>query len=97
MAELDRLLDELALAGVVAGQMEQTDRAAEDGHEPYRRQNAEPGVDVRVAMEDLTHRVDVRAKFPKSLLETGVLQKWTAPPCGRGRPAPPRDPLALIM
>jgi hypothetical protein len=40
-----------------------------DGDEPHRRQNAESGVDVGVALEDLTHRLDVRA--PKSLLEIG--------------------------
>jgi hypothetical protein len=72
MAELNRLLDELVLAGVVPGQVEQADRAAKDGCEPDRRQNAEPGVDVGVAVEDLTHCVDVSAKFPKSLLETAV-------------------------
>ena len=67
MAELDGLLDERVLIGVVARHVEQGDGAAEAADEHGNRENAEPGIDVGVAMENLTHRVDVRAFSPKWL------------------------------
>ena len=75
VAELDRLLDEHILVGVVSREVEQSDDTAENGGESDGGQDAQSGIDVRVAIEDLTHRVDVRAAFSKRLLETGGLQK----------------------
>jgi hypothetical protein len=71
VAELNRLFDEHALIGVVSGQVEHRDDAAESGGEYDDAQDAQPGIDVGVAMKDLTHRVDARAAF-SSLLETGA-------------------------
>jgi hypothetical protein len=61
MAELDWLLDVQALVGVVSREVQHADGAAEDGDEACDRKDAQPGIDVGLAMEDLTHRVDVRA------------------------------------
>ena len=66
------------------------DGGAKDACESDRRQDAEPRVDIRGAMEDLTHRVDVRAKFPKSLLETGVFAEVDS---AAGRPRASRHSL----
>ena len=51
VAELDRLLDVVVLPGVVARKMEQADDAAESQEKRDDRQNAEPGIDVGVAVK----------------------------------------------
>ena len=63
VAELNRLFDEIVLARVVTRQMEHRDDAAKRRHEEDDRQNAQPGVDIGMALEDLTHRVEVRARL----------------------------------
>ena len=62
VAELNGLLDEHALIGVVAGQVEHCDAAAKGSGESDEGQDAQPGVDVGVAMKDLTHRVAARVR-----------------------------------
>ena len=47
MAELDRLLDEHVLVGVVSRQVDHADHAAKNGGESDDGKNAESGVDVR--------------------------------------------------
>ena len=86
MAELDRLLDEHVLVGDVAGQVEHGDDAAEDGGEADDGQDAEPGVDVGVAMEDLTHRVDVRAASSQEPTRNGGVCRSERCPCVAARP-----------
>ena len=44
-----------------AAEMHEADYGTETGGEESESNNAEPGIDVGVAMEELTHRVDVRA------------------------------------
>ena len=60
VAELDRLFDVNGLVRVVAGQVQRRNGAPEAADEQEKRQDTEPGVDVGVAMEELTHRVDVQ-------------------------------------
>jgi hypothetical protein len=72
VAELNGLLDEHALIGVVAGQVEHCDAAAKGSGESDEGQDAQPGVDIGAAMKNLTLRVDARAASSKSLLETGA-------------------------
>jgi hypothetical protein len=60
VAELDRLLHEHVLVRVEAAKMNDGDCAAESGDEKPEGNDAEPGVDVGMTMEELTHRVDVR-------------------------------------
>ena len=95
VAELDRLVDEHVLVRVVSGQVDQGDDAAEDGDESDDGQDAQSGVDVGVAMKDLTHRVEARAAFSKSLLETGAFAEATRS-SARWFVRSPRAP-ALIM
>jgi hypothetical protein len=69
-----------ALVGVVSRQVQHADHAAKRGHEGHDGEDAEPGVDICVAMEDLTHRDDIRAaRIYKSLPEFKPLQKQTPP------------------
>jgi hypothetical protein len=66
------------LIGVVAGQVKHPDCAAQDSDESDEGQDAQPGVDVGVAMKDLTHRVAARVRvLPKAYSKRGLLQKQT--------------------
>jgi hypothetical protein len=60
MTELDGLLDVVVLSRVIARQVEHPDDAAERQGEENDAENAEPGIEVGVALEYLTHRFDVR-------------------------------------
>jgi hypothetical protein len=78
VAELNRLLDEHALIGVVAGQVKHRDCAAQDSDESDEGQDTQSGVDVGVAMKDLTHRVAARVRvLPEAYSKRGLLQKRT--------------------
>ena len=70
VAELNRLFDEGALVGVIPGPVERPDGGAERTANNHKRQDAESGVDVGMAMENLTHRVDAMWPVaPQRLLE----------------------------
>jgi hypothetical protein len=60
VTELNRLLDEIVLCRVVAGQVEADNDPAQKSHERQDRHNAQPRVDIGMAMEELAHRVDIR-------------------------------------
>jgi hypothetical protein len=70
VAELDWLVDVDVLVGVVGRPVEQCEGRPEAADDEYECENAEPGIDVGIAMEELTHRVDVRAFSPKRLSPT---------------------------
>ena len=63
MAELNRLLDEVVLACVVARQMQHGDHATKRRQKQDDRQNAQPGVSIGVALED-----------EREILETTILR-----------------------
>jgi hypothetical protein len=84
VAELNGLLHEHVLVRVEAAKMDHADHHTDSGDEESEGNDAEPGVDVGLTMEELTHRVDVR-----------VVPRWRAPcpPCsgstaGVQRPKP---------
>ena len=60
VAELDGLLDEDVLVRVEAAEMHQPDHCAETGGEDAKCNDAEPRIDIGMAMKELTHRVGVR-------------------------------------
>jgi hypothetical protein len=60
VAELNRLLDVGVLIGEKPSNVEQRDHATEGEGEKAESNDTEPGIDVGVTMEELTHRVDVR-------------------------------------
>jgi hypothetical protein len=64
VAELDWLFDVHALIGVVARPVEHGEGGAEAADDEQDCEDAEPRVDVRIAVKKLTHRVGVRALPP---------------------------------
>jgi hypothetical protein len=77
VAELKRLLDGYALVGVVPGEVQHRDDAAKGGGETSNGQDAESGIDVGGAMENLAHSCRTRReRASPSLPENrGRLQK----------------------
>jgi hypothetical protein len=74
VAELDGLFDVNVLIGVVRRPVEQSEGGPQAGDEKQNRENAEPRIDVRIAMEELTHRLDVRILWKRlSVLELAGL------------------------
>jgi len=61
VAELDGLLDEVSLLGVVPGEVQHGDDPAEEPQERQDHHDADSRVNIGVAMEKLAHRVDIRA------------------------------------
>ena len=59
MAELNRLLHVVVLPGVVARKIQEAEDAAEGQEERDDRQNAEPRINVGLALEELAHRASV--------------------------------------
>src|SRR5687768_14674859 len=94
VTELDRLFDVHVLIGVVARPVEERERRPETADDKQDCENAEAGVDVGSAMEQLTHRRprrrDRRTRFtlsdPISLLELAPLHNWIRG--GRARDGP---------
>jgi hypothetical protein len=64
VAELNRLIDEVGLIGVVAGPIQRRESSSERAAENQERDDADPRVNVGVAMEDLAHRVDAMVAEP---------------------------------
>jgi hypothetical protein len=61
VTELDGLFDEVTLLGVVPGEVQHGDDPAEEPQERQDRNDADPRVNIGVAMKKLAHRVDIRA------------------------------------
>jgi hypothetical protein len=61
VAELDGLFDEFTLLGVVPGEVQHGDDPAEEPQERQDCHDADPRVNIGIAMEKLAHRVDIRA------------------------------------
>ena len=57
---LNGLFDEVALLGVIPGEVEQRDDPAEQNRKDQDRDDADPSVDIGIAMKELAHRVDIR-------------------------------------